>query len=88
MSKAALCSIRNIDRIRKYLSRDAAETIIHAFVTSNLIQTIRWYMALQIARLQRLQNIAVWLITYTKRTDHVSPVLADVHWLPVEQRLI
>ena len=42
----------------------------------------------QVARLQRLQNIAAWIITYTKRTDHISPVLADLHWLPIEQRLI
>ena len=36
MSKAAFCSIRKIGKIRKHLTRDAAETIIHAFVTSKL----------------------------------------------------
>ena len=47
---------------------DAAETIIHAFVTSKLDRITNT----QVARLQRLQNIAA-------RTDHISPVLADLH---------
>ena len=44
----------------------------------------------EVARLQRLQNIAARIITYTytKRTDHITPMLADLHWLPIEQRLI
>ena len=91
MSKAAFCSIRNIGRIRKHLTRDAAETIIHAFVTSKLDSNNSLLYGItntQVARLQRLQNIAAWIITCTKRTDHISPVLANLHWLPVEQRLI
>ena len=90
MSKAAFCSIRNIGRIRKHLTRDAAETIIHAFVTSKLDSNNSLLYGItntQVARLQRLQNIAARIITYTKRTDHISPVLANLHWLPVEQRL-
>ena len=91
MSKAAFCSIRNIGRICKHLIKDAAETIIHAFVTSKLDSNNSLLYGItntQVARLQRLQNIAARIITYTKRTDHISPVLANLHWLPVEQRLI
>ena len=36
VSKAAFYSIRNIGRIRKHLTSDAAETMIHALVTSKL----------------------------------------------------
>ena len=26
-------------------------------------------------------------LQHTKKTDHITPVLADLHWLPIEQRL-
>ena len=90
VSKAAFCSIRNIGRIRKHLTRDAAETIIHAFVTSRLDSSNSLLYGItnsQLSRLQRLQNIAARIITHTKKTDHITPVLADLHWLPIEQRL-
>ena len=50
MSKAVFCSIRNIGRIRKHLTRDAAETIIHAFVTSKLDSNNSLSMASQTRR--------------------------------------
>ena len=93
MSKAAFCSIRNIGRIRIHLTKDAAETTIQcAFFTSKLDSNNSLLYGItntQVARLQRLQNIAARIITYTeKKNDHISPVLADLHCLPTEQRLI
>ena len=37
--------------------------------------------------MQRIQNIAARMITYTKSRDHITPALMDLHWLPVEQRI-
>jgi len=34
-------------------------------------------------RLQSVQNAAARLVTGTRRSDHVSPVLRQLHWLPV-----
>ena len=34
-----------------------------------------------------MQNTAACLISKTSRYDHISPVLKDLHWLPVEQRI-
>ena len=42
----------------------------------------------QIDKLQRLQNSAARLVAGTKRSDHIKPVLKDLHWLPVESRII
>ena len=44
--------------------------------------------ALQIKRLSRLQNIAARIITRTKPTEHITPVLRDLHWLRVKDRII
>ena len=35
---------------------------------------------------ERVHNTAARLITRTKKTDHISPVLIRLHWLPVEYR--
>jgi hypothetical protein len=35
---------------------------------------------------QRVHNTAARLITRTKKTDHITPVLIRLHWLPVEYR--
>ena len=38
-------------------------------------------------RLQSIQSAAARLITGTRRRDHISPVLRDLHWLPVRRRV-
>jgi len=37
--------------------------------------------------LQRAQNAAARLVTNTGSRDHITPVLKDLHWLPVNQRI-
>ena len=34
-----------------------------------------------------MQNAAARLITGTRRRDHITPVLRELHWLPVRQRI-
>jgi len=38
--------------------------------------------------LQSVQNAAARLVTGTRRCDHISPVLRQLHWLPVPQRVM
>ena len=44
-------------------------------VTDNLLQ-----------HLQSVQNAAAWLVTGVRRRDHITPVLRQLHWLPVRLR--
>ena len=39
-------------------------------------------------RLQLAQNCAARLILGGRKHDHVPPLLKELHWLPVEQRII
>ena len=41
----------------------------------------------QISRLQRVQNNAARLIAKKRKRDHITPVLRDLHWLPVKFRM-
>ena len=89
--KSAFFHLRNISRIRKYLSRTATERVIHAFVTSKLDSYNSLLYGLPkycIQKLQSVLNAAARLLTYTSKYDHITPVLAELHWLPVEKRII
>ena len=42
---------------------------------------------MQISKLQRIQNSAARLVKRTSVRQPVSPVLQELHWLPVKQRI-
>ena len=35
-----------------------------------------------------MQNAAAKVVTGNKKHDHVTPILYDLHWLPIEQRIV
>ena len=37
--------------------------------------------------LQKVQNTAARLVSRTRKFSSINPVLCDLHWLPVEQRI-
>ena len=41
----------------------------------------------KVAKLQTCQNIAARVVTRTRTRGHIKPVLMNLHWLPVEQRI-
>ena len=79
-----------IRRIKKYLSRDSAETLVHAFISSSLDygNSLRFGLPqYQIQKLQPVQNASARLIFSMPRYCHITPLLLDLHWLPVNQRI-
>ena len=42
----------------------------------------------QIGKLQRVLNTAATLLTGSHKYDHITPVLMQLHWLPIEQRIV
>ena len=38
-------------------------------------------------RLQRVQNTAARLLTNTRKYDHITPALKQLHWLPIKARV-
>ena len=41
----------------------------------------------QLNRLQRIQNCAARLIMKKRKYDHITPVIHELHWLPLEFRI-
>ncbi len=88
--KAASFQLRNLGKIRKFLTPEATEQLVHAFITSRLDMGNALLSGLpldQIHRLQLKQNTAARLITRTRPSDHISSVLIDLHWLPIRFRI-
>ena len=66
------------------------ETLIHAFVTSKLDYCNSLLSGLsqnQIQRLQYVQNSAARLLTGTRKYNSITPILRELHWLPVAERI-
>ena len=82
--------IRNVNSIRKILSNETAATIIHALITSridngnSLLTGVTDY---SLRKLQLAQNAAARILTKARKFDHITPILKDLHWLPVRERI-
>ena len=82
--------LRSIARIRKFLSVDTAHAVARALVISRidyhnslLVGSPRY----QLRRLQRIQNWAARLVYAVGRTEHATPLLRNLHWLPIDARI-
>lgn len=91
MCKSAWYIIQRIGRIRPYLTQDVCERLVHAFITSKLdtCNSILYGLPTsELDKLQRVQNAAARLVSRTPKSDHITPVLKKLHWLPVKDRIV
>ena len=89
--KGAFFQLRILSKVKPYLSPKDLETVIHAFISSRLDYCNALYVGLDqhlLRCLQLVQNAAARLLTGTKKQDHITPVLASLHWLPVCFRIV
>ena len=88
--RAAFLELRRISSIRRYLSKDATAKLVSAMITSRLDYCNSILCGLpagQISRLQHIQNSAARLVLLKKKRDHVTPLLKELHWLPLTFRI-
>ena len=88
--RRSFMALRCVSSIRKYLTREAAQSVVHAMVTSRLdyCNALLYNVPLRsLNRLQRIQNTAARIVSGAGRRDHITPVLKDLHWLPINQRI-
>ena len=82
--------IYNIRWIRKYLSQHVTETLVHAFKASCL----DYYNGLLyelpdclLNKLQQVQSGCARVIFKEQKFCHVTPLIYELHWLPISQRI-
>ena len=64
--------------------------LLQAFISSRLDYCNSLYSGLPVTRLkilQRIQNNAARIYSSRRKTEHISPVLRELHWLPVAARI-
>lgn len=88
--KSVNLTLRNIKLIRKFLSKDAVETLIHSLVTSKLDACNSLFIGLSkmnLCKLQVIQNSAIRCVMNIPAHSHVSQHYRDLHWLHVDKRI-
>ncbi|KAF7253392.1 ERI1 exoribonuclease 3 [Varanus komodoensis] len=87
VARNAFLQLRLINQLRPYLEYDCLATVIHALVTSRLDFCNALYVGLPlktVRTLQLVQNRAARLLTGMGRYAYMTPVLRQLHWLPIE----
>ena len=90
VTKSCYAQLRSIAQIRKHLTQEATAKLVNSFVTSrldNLNSLLFGVHGYLIEKLQLIQNSSARLITRVKSSDHITPALISLHWLPVKYRI-
>ena len=78
--------LQNISRVRHHLDIPTTKTLVQALVLcgidycNSLLLGIPQY---NIQKLQKIQNTSSKLIYKLSKYDHVTPLLKELHWLPI-----
>lgn len=90
LSSSCFFQLRQLWSIRNCLSDTSSEILVHAFVSSRLDYCNSLFLSCSksvLDRLQKIQNAAARLILRAKRSDSASPMLQQLHWLKIPERI-
>jgi hypothetical protein len=82
--------LRQIRSIRRSINRPTLQALVVALVLTKLdygSATLAGLPATQVDRLQSVLHAAARLIYGRRKFDHVTPLLRDLHWLRVPERI-
>ena len=88
--RTAMLNYLRIKRIRKYLTKEAAEILVIALVMSHLdyCNVILYGVSdFELKKMQRIQNMCAKLVLQRKKFDSSRQALFDLHWLPIKSRI-
>ena len=83
-------SLCQINRVKHLFDRSTLVTIINLLVFSKLFYCSSMWASTtkkNIARLQKVQNFAARIVTGARKYHHITPILKELHWLPVAKQL-
>ena len=90
VNRACFYQRRQLRTIRKCLAPETTRMLVQPFMGSQLDYDNSLLVGLSAQLLQRLQvmqNAAACLVTVARKYDHISPILQELHWLPVRKRI-
>ena len=83
--------LRNIARIRRFIDKDTCKQAVRALITSRLDYCNSLLInitAKSVKQLQRIQNRSARRIFLANRLDNTSPLIQELHWLSVKERIL
>ena len=83
--------LRNIYRIRRYITIDSCYKLVRSLVLSRLDYANSMLYGITSKdrkKLQSLQNRAARVVFRSDRRHPSAPLLRDLHWLPLESRIV
>ena len=79
------CHLRQLRAVRKSLTKEAAKTVVHAFIASRIDYRNSVFYRISAVNLQALQsvlNAGAWLVMRKRKFGHITATLCnDLHWL-------
>ena len=88
--RSTYLALRRVAALRPFLSVQSTATLVNATVTSRLDYCNSSFSGIasdQLLRLQRVQNSAARLVLKKRKRDHITPLLIQLHWLPLSFRI-
>ena len=89
--RACYYHLRDLRRIRKFLSDETTILLANAMVSSRLDycnSLLYGVSKTNIAKLQRVQNALCHIIFRLDKMSHVTPFLEKLHWHPIQHRIL
>ena len=83
-------SLCQINRVKYLFDRSAIITIVISLAFGKLFYCSSVWASTtkkNMARLQKVQNFAAGIVTGGRMYDHITPMLKELHWLPVAKQL-
>ena len=90
LSKAAQFHIRALRHTRQSLSKEMTCHVACAIVGAKLDYCngiLHGISTTNINKLQQVQNTLARVVTGGRKYDHITPVLKELHWLPIKHRI-
>ena len=83
--------LKDIGRVRNMLTNKHTEMLVHAVTSSRLDYCNSIFFNMNknnVYKLQKVQNAAARLVMKKRKRESVRTVLNELHWLPVESRIL
>jgi len=88
--KACFAALRQIRSVRRSLTRTTLLSLVHALVVTKVDYCSSGLSGISGQLLQWLQsvfNAAAHLVFSARKSEHITPLLRELHWLKVPERI-
>ena len=85
--RSCFAALRQIRSVWRSLPRHALLTLIRALVVSKVDYCNSVLAGLSVQLQDRLQNDDARLVFSARRSEHITPLLRELHWLKVPERV-